>query len=360
MAEETDPESKTEEPTQRRLDEARSKGDVAKSPDLPPWASLSAAVGVLVLAGGMMASNLVNALLPFVAHPEAFDLEHGGAAFVARRAVGAAEPILVTVLFTAALAGVAGNLIQHGFIWAPSKAAPSAQKVSPLAGFKRLFGLDGLVHFFKSVAKVLLISVICWLSLKPRLHQMMGLSEMDPRAMGPFMVEALKSLFFSVLGVLGVGAIVDWLWQRQRFMQRMRMSREEVKEDLRQSEGDPHIKAKLKALRMQRSRRRMMNAVKTATVVVTNPTHFAVALRYDKDTPAPVCVAKGADNVALRIRAMAEENNVPVIEDPPLARALYAAVDLDEVIPQQHFEAVAKIIGFILGVGRKGKRRTAL
>ncbi len=361
MAEDSDPESKTQEPTQRRLEEARRQGDVAKSPDLPPWASMTAAAGVLAISGGWMARNLVTALLPFIAHPDAFSLEHGGAATVARLAVGAAEPVLIIVMVTAGAAGAAGNLIQHGFIWAPSKAAPSIGKISPLAGFKRLFGLDGIVHFLKSIAKVGLIGVVCWMALRPRLAEMAGLTLLDPLAMTPFLIDVLKALFFSVLGVLGVGAIIDWIWQRQRFMQRMRMSREEVKEDLRQSDGDPQVKGKQKQLRMQRARRRMMQKVPTATVVVVNPTHYAVALRYDaQDTPAPICVAKGIDSLALKIKDIAKAHNVPVIEDPPLARALYATVEIEQIIPQQHYEAVAKIIGFILGGGRKAARRTRL
>jgi flagellar biosynthetic protein FlhB len=273
-------------------------------------------------------------------------------------ALGAAWPVLLTVLLTAAAAGAAGNLVQTGFLWAPERIAPNPEKVSPLAGFKRLFGLDGLIHFFKSIAKVALVGVICWLSLKPKLAQLMGLNLIDPLAMGPFLADVLKNLCFSVIGVMGVSAIADWMLQRQRFRQRMRMSREEIKEDLRQSEGDPHVKARQRQLRIQRAKRRIMQNVPTATVVITNPTHFAVALRYDvNEAPAPICVAKGVDSLALRIRQMAEKHNVPVIEDPPLARALYAAVDMDKVIPAQHYEAVAKIIGFILSRGRKAPRR---
>jgi len=158
-----------------------------------------------------------------------------------------------------------------------------------------------------------------------------------------------------VLSVLGVGAALDWLWQRQRFLQRMRMTREELKEDFRQSEGDPHVRARLRQIRYDRARRRMMQNVPKATVVVTNPTHFAIALRYEQgDTPAPICVAKGLDAVALRIKAVAEEHRVPIIEDPPLARALYATVELDEAIPREHYEAVAKVIGFVM---RQAQRR---
>jgi flagellar biosynthetic protein FlhB len=157
-----------------------------------------------------------------------------------------------------------------------------------------------------------------------------------------------------VIALLLAVAGADWLWQRQRFMARMRMTKEEVKEDFKQSEGDPHVKAKQRQKRVEVARRRMMQAVPTATVVIMNPTHYAVALKYEQgEDAAPVCVAKGLDSLALKIRAIAEEAKVPVIEDPPLARALYAAVEVDEMIPPAHYEAVAKIIGFILGVGRR-------
>ena len=138
---------------------------------------------------------------------------------------------------------------------------------------------------------------------------------------------------------------------------RLRMSKEEMKEEHRQSEGDPHVRARQKQIRTERAKRRMMNAVPKATVVVMNPTHFAVALRYGDDTPAPMCVAKGMDSLALKIREVAEAAGVPVIEDPPLARALYATVNMDQTIPREHYEAVAKVIGFVLAAARKRRAR---
>jgi flagellar biosynthetic protein FlhB len=357
MAEDTDPQSKTEQPTQRRLDEARRQGDVAKSPDLPQWASITAVTGVLVLAGGWLSRDLMEALLPFIAHPDGFSLDHGGGQIVMRHAIDAALPVLVVVMGTAAAAGAAGNLIQTGFIWAPGKAKPDFGKISIFAGFKRVFGLDGFVHFGKSLAKAIVIGAVCWMSLKPHVHELENLTLLDPVAMMPFMLGLLKDLLFSVLGVLGVAAIVDWLYQRQRFMQRMRMSREEVKDDMRQAEGDPHVRNRQRQIRLNRSRQRMIQNVPKATVVVMNPTHYAVALRYDaNETPAPLCVAKGMDKIALRIREVAEAHNVPVIEDAPLARALFATVEVEQTIPREHYEAVAKVIGFVLGAGRKRAR----
>ena len=170
----------------------------------------------------------------------------------------------------------------------------------------------------------------------------------------PFCLNILKRLVFATTALLVAIAAGDWLWQRQRFMARMRMSREELKEDFRQSEGDPHIKARQKQIRNERARRRMIQAVPTATMVVMNPTHYAVALKYEAgETAAPMCVAKGMDSLALKIREVAEAAGVPVIEDPPLARALYATVEVDDMIPPAHYEAVAKLIGFILNAGRR-------
>jgi flagellar biosynthetic protein FlhB len=182
---------------------------------------------------------------------------------------------------------------------------------------------------------------------------------MEPVAMLTFAADVLRRLVFAVAIFLLAIAGADWFWQRRRFMERMKMTKEEVKEDFKQSEGDPHIKARQKQLRHSRARRRMIQAVPDATVVVMNPTHYAVALKYDAgETPAPMCVAKGMDSLALKIREVAEAHGVPVIEDPPLARALYAAVDVDEIIPPAHYEAVAKVIGFIMSAGRKVAART--
>ncbi|MBI2250174.1 MAG: EscU/YscU/HrcU family type III secretion system export apparatus switch protein, partial [Brevundimonas diminuta] len=164
------------------------------------------------------------------------------------------------------------------------------------------------------------------------------------------------ALMLSALVFLSLTAGADYLWQRMRFAKRMRMTKEELKEDFKQSDGDPHVKAKLRQIRMQRGRQRMMQAVPDATVIITNPTHYSVALRYepDKGDGAPVCVAKGVDALALRIREVAREHKVPIVENVPLARALYAAVEVDGVIPREHFEAAAKVIGFVM---QQRKRR---
>lgn len=353
MAEDKDGASKTEEATPRKLEEARKKGDVAKTADMAPLLSLTAAFGVMAVAGGYLMRNLATDLLPFIQHPHEIPVI-GGGSYIVRQAMESAALPLLAILIAASFAGVFGNVIQHGFLWATEKLKPDWKKVSPLAAIKRIYGIDGLVEFLKSLLKISAVGFVAWMVLKPRFLEMSGMSALTPMAILPMCGEILRALFISVLCLMAVTAGSDWLWQRYRFSQRMKMTKEELKQDHKNSEGDPFIKAKLRQQRMERSRRRMMQAVPTATMVVMNPTHYAVALYYKAgETAAPRCVAKGLDALALKIRAVAEEANVPVIEDPPLARALYAAVDVDEVIPTAHYEAVAKIIGFIMNKGRR-------
>jgi flagellar biosynthetic protein FlhB len=345
--------SKTEDPTPRKLSQARERGDVPKTPDLSPFAILTGVSAAVLFGGEWLARGLTEALIPYLAHPHDIAVDGHGGVGVLRAAVFAAAPVLAVVFGVAMLCGLAGNLSQTGFMFTAEKLKPDLKKLSPLAGLKRVFGPDGLMQFVKSLVKVALTGVLGWVILQPYLPKLANLPAVDPMALLPFAVEILKRLVFSVAALALVIAGADWLWQRQRFMKRMRMSRTEVKDDYKQTEGDPHIKARQKQIQFTRAKQRMMQAVPDATVVIMNPTHYAVALKYDaEETAAPLCVAKGLDSLALKIRAIAEEAGVPVIEDPPLARALYAAVEVDDMIPPAHYEAVAKIIGFILNAAQ--------
>ena len=357
MAEDADNDSKTEEPSAKKLSDARAKGDVAKSADVPQLASLIGAVSVILMAGGWLTRDLSAALVPFIAQAGQMDLSSGGAVVIARKAILAALPPLVLVMLTTAAFGVIAHVAQTGFMLTAEKIKPDFKKLDLIKGMGRLFGIDGLVQFAKSALKFIVTGIIAWFVLKPHASEVVNLVGMDPGAMIPEAMKLASKLFFAVILLLTLTAGFDWFWQRQRFMKRMRMTLQEVKDEYKQSDGDPHIKAKRRQIQMQRSRQRMMQAVPKATVVIMNPTHYAVALKYEAgETPAPLCVAKGMDELALKIRAVAEEHGVPVLEDAPLARALYAAVDVDEEIPTEHFEAVAKVIGFIMN-GKKPKPR---
>ncbi len=354
MSDTNDAASKTEEPTGRKIQQARERGEVVKTPDLASLASLVAAASVITLAGGWLSRNLMAQLTPFLSSPDSMSFVGGGGLHIGRMAVMAAAPVVGAVMLVTCAAGVAANLLQTGFVFSPEKLEINLSKLSPLEGFKRVFGLDGFVQFLKSLLKVTLTALLAWWVLNPHLRDLEQLSAMDPVAMIAFSLDVLKRLVFAVGAFLLVVAGGDWFWQRQRFLKRLRMTKEEVKEEFKQTEGDPHIKARQRQIRNDRARRRMIQSVPEATVVVMNPTHFAVALKYDtNEAPAPMCVAKGMDSLALKIREVAEAHGVPVLEDPPLARALYASVEVDEVIPPAHYEAVAKIIGFILNAGRE-------
>lgn len=355
MAEGADPESKTEEATPRKLEDARKKGDVAKSMDVGSAASLLGAAAVLLGAGGYFATSMAEQLLPFIASPHAMigGLEAGAGVEIGAQALWAITPFLAAVMLATIIGGAGGNLAQSGLLFTADKMKPQWERVSPMAGFKRIFGPDGLVQFIKTFLKLLAVGAICWFVLKPHVREFENLAAMSPAAILPFARDLAIALMASALVFLSFTAGADYLWQRYRFAERMKMTKEELKEDYKQSEGDPHVKAKLKQIRAQRSRQRMMQNVPTATVIVTNPTHYSVALRYEKGDAAPVCVAKGVDALALRIREVAREHSVPIVENVPLARALYAAVDVDETIPRDHFEAAAKVIGFVLQSRKK-------
>jgi flagellar biosynthetic protein FlhB len=360
MANTHDAASRTEEATPRRLEEARKEGDVPKSAELAQVCALAGAFGAIAIGGGALGRNLAAALTPFIAHPESIELQGQAGVAVAWRIMSAAAPALATVLGAAMLGGVGGNVVQHGVLFTTAKLKPDLSKLSPAQGFQRLFGVDGLVGFLRSMMKIVLVAAVAWWVIAPHVGELPGLIGLAPIGLLGYVADVGKSLMLAVISFLAVLAIIDFVWQRQRFMNRMRMTKEELKEDYKQTEGDPRVKARQRQIRMDRARRRMIQQVPKATVVVANPTHFAVALRYEQgQTPAPECVAKGLDAIALRIREAAEAAGVPVVEDPPLARALYGAVEVDQIIPPQHYEAVAKIIGFILA-GRRRVRARAL
>jgi flagellar biosynthesis protein FlhB len=357
VAEEKDQESKTEEATPRKLDEARKKGDVAKTPDLASWLSLMGASAVILIGGGWFTSRMAAELIPFLAQPHAMvDALHAGAGVeIGARAIWSTVPLLGAIALATIVGGAGGNLAQSGFLFTGEKIKPKLEKISPLKGAKRIFGPDGLVQFIKTFLKLVAIVSIAWVVLKPHTREMEAMAAMSPAAILPMARDLAVAIIGATLAFLGVTAFADFLWQRHRFAKRMRMTREELKDDYKQAEGDPHVKAKLKQIRAQKGRQRMIQNVPDATVIVTNPTHYSVALKYEpgKDA-APLCVAKGVDALALKIREVAREHEVPIIENVPLARALYATVEVDEVIPREHFEAAARVIGFVLN---RRKRR---
>lgn len=354
MAEDQDKEQQTEEPTQKKLEQAREQGDTIKSTEVATFVLLGGGALAIAMFGQYTTVGLAKALAVFLEQPEAMSVDGAGLASLTRGLFVQLAIALAPMLGMLMLAALAGHLVQGRPTFNPSKIVPDISKISPMAGFKRLFGLEGWVNLLKGLAKMAVVGMAMWTQLWPERNHMEFMLNQTAAQMVGEMSHLLFKVLLAALSALAVIAGFDYFFQRIQFMKRNRMSKQDIKEEYKQNEGDPHIKSKIRQLRQERSRKRMMTAVPTATVVIMNPTHYAVALKYESGKmAAPVCVAKGVDALALRIRAVAEENDVAVIENPPLARALHAVVEIDEPVPPEHFKAVAQVIGYVLRL--KGK-----
>jgi flagellar biosynthetic protein FlhB len=340
--------SKTEDPAQKKLDDAHKRGDVVKSQEVNNWFMIAGSGLLFSLMAAPTTTGLANSLKTLVANADEFEI--GGPAlnaFFASLAVTiltvALVPLTVLMVF-----GIAANLVQHRPLLSLEPITPKFSKISPIQGGKRLFSRDALVNFAKGLIKLGVVGGVVFAVMwgdRDRLEMMVTL---DPGALLPAFQEMGLKIFGAVLAIVTVIALADYVYQRQRWWTRLKMTVQEVRDEYKQMEGDPKIKGRIKSIRNERSRRRMMANVPNATVVITNPTHFAVALKYDRSMAAPLCLAKGADDVAFRIRELAKEHKIPIVENPPLARALFASVDIDESIPTEHFKAVAQVIGFVM------------
>ncbi|HEY0266053.1 MAG TPA: flagellar biosynthesis protein FlhB [Rhizomicrobium sp.] len=348
MADEQDKSQQTEEPTAKRLEQARENGDVVKSTEVTAFVLLAGGTLAIAMFGKQVALGLAGNLTMFLEQPDLMAVDGNGIASMARLLLAQLAMVLAPFFAVMMAASVAGHVLQGRPSLNPDKLLPDFSKVSPLAGFKRMFGLEGWMNLVKGLAKIAVVGIAIWTQLWPERG---GLESILMQATSDVVGDMTRLLFkvlMTALAALAVIAGADYFWQRLQFFKRNRMSKQEIKEEYRQNEGDPAIKAKIRQLRHERARKRMMARVPEATVVIMNPTHYAVALQYQSGRmAAPICVAKGVDALALRIRAVAEENDVPVVENPPLARALHAAIEIDDPVPPEHFKAVAQVIGYV-------------
>jgi flagellar biosynthetic protein FlhB len=261
-------------------------------------------------------------------------------------------------LLLLALAAIAGNMVQHRLVWSAESLKPKFSKISPAAGAKRIFGKQAVANFAKGLFKVVALGVVMMAILWPERHRLESMLRFDPAAILGVTTNLTVHLLGAVVAMLAVVAIGDYLFQYRQWFERQKMSLQEMKEEFKQSEGDPHIKGRIRQLRQARMKKRMMAAVPKASVIITNPTHYAVALSYERGMSAPVCVAKGVDTLAFKIREIAEAHDIPIVENVALARALHATVEIDDEIPVEHYHAVAEIIGYVMGLkrGLSGRR----
>jgi flagellar biosynthetic protein FlhB len=352
--EDADESQKTEDPSERKLGKARGEGNVPMSQEVRNVLML---FGIMIILAGMatfVSSRLLPILTPYVenVHAIAVDEESIRALFLdlgLRVGVLMAFPFALLIIV-----GILGSVSQVGWMFTWSRLKPNLTFLNPLAGLKRMFSVMSLIELLKSTIKVALIGLLLWFILVPKRGILNQVPDLEPLQIIELIRGYVLNLVIYLLIIYVFMASADWWYQRWNYKKKLRMTKQEVKEEHKDTEGDPKVKAKQASLRMQRARVRMLMAVPKSTVVITNPTHYAVALHYEmEEMQAPVVVAKGIDFLALRIRELAETNEVPIVENPPLARALYAAVEVDQAISPELYKPVAEVIGYVMRLKKK-------
>lgn len=349
MSESVDQDSKTEEATPRKIEDSIGKGNVPFSREAPIFASLLAMLTAALFLMRESGGRLVVALEQFIENPAGWSLESDSDAAllfgtVARDlAIFLLPPVAVLMV-----AGLVSSLIQNPVSFVGERIRPQSSRLSLGKGWKRIFGMHGQVEFLKSLFKFGAIGAITFIVVSSEQGRILNAMLIEPGSLPELVLGIALRLLAAACVATVVLMAVDLVWSRLSWLRELRMTRQEVKEEYKQSDGDPIVKARQRSLARDRLRKRMMASVPRATIVIANPTHYAVALRYERaEGGAPVVVAKGQDLIALKIRKIAEEHGIPVIEDKPLARALCKSVEVNMMIPAEFYQAVAQLIHFI-------------
>jgi flagellar biosynthetic protein FlhB len=345
---------KTEKPTPQRLKKARKDGQIPRTQELGTWLGAAAASVLLPMLVGNAydsAQELFMQVGSVAKHPETEAIS---------RLMGQALTAFLTTLLPMALAmmlvGTLASAAQGGITVSGKGMKPTLQKFNPVPGFKRMFGTQGLWEAIKALIKTIALAVVI-ITTSSKAQELVSASGALPLSQITSVFAESAVLMFRVVGITGlVIAIADYLVVRKKMMSKLKMSQYEIKQEYKQSEGDPYVKAQRRSTQLSMSRNRMMSDIKDADVLLVNPTHVAVALKYQADKGAPRVVAKGAGEVAAKLRAMAEEARVPMVQDIPLARALHASCDLGQEVPAQLFTAVARVLAFVMQLNSRGVR----
>jgi len=355
--EEQDEAQKTEDPTPKKLEEARKQGNIPLSREVNNWLVLLAGTLVVAALTPVMFRQLFDVLKFYIEKSYAVPGTPGGMKIALGDGMMEIMFILAMPFLVFVLAAFIGPFSQVGVLFAPKSIKPSLSKISPIKGFKRLFSMRSLMEFAKGIAKIALVAVVGVIILYPFYGALERTIDIPVAALLDQMRILVVRLMIGVLIIMGIVAVIDLVYQRNEHNKKMRMTKQEVKDEYKQTEGDPLVKGKLRQLRAEKARQRMMQAVPQADVIITNPTHYSIALKYDTATmDAPLCIAKGIDEVAMRIREVAKEHDIVLYENVPLARALYDSVDIDESIPPEHFKAVAEVISYVFKLKGKLKK----
>jgi flagellar biosynthetic protein FlhB len=353
-----DKDSKTEDPTGKKIQDAENKGNVAISPEVAIFSSTLAFYMYLVFFLPKNSAHLAEILKNLLEHPEQWSIQTSSdlVSICGYLLLQSAYFMLpAAVLFMSM--GLIASVGQHMPSFVLERIRPQFSRVSPVAGFKRLFSLNGLVHFGKSLFKTVVAGMIMYMVLRNEYFKLLDSIFSDPQTVFPILVRIIKKMVIVVLSCAFLVAAADIFWTRHQWFSNLKMTKQEIKDEMKQSQGDPVVKARQRSIARDRARKRMISNVPRATLIITNPTHYAVALRYvAQESEAPIVVAKGQDLVALRIREIAQENGIPIFEDAPLARSMFAQVSVDSVIPSVFYKAVAELIHRIYAGRRQNKR----
>ncbi len=349
IAEDDDEASKTEEPSERKISKAKEEGDIAISQDAKSFIMLLGMLFVIWLVLPLMFKWFYMFSLKFVENPDAIPTDSRHIRLLLYNTVIALMKILGIPFAIFMVLGIFASVAQTGFVYAPKKLEPNWNKLNIFAAMTQFINMKKIVESLKGIIKITVIAFIGVLVIRPYLEKVNLMPGMETMAILSFIHKIVVLLIFTVVIAVLVIAVADYAYQKYQHLKKLRMTKQEVKDEYKQMEGDPLVKSRIRQVRMERARHRMMDAVPRADVVIVNPTHYAVALEYKMEKmDAPVVVAKGLDNLALRIREIAEEHDIPIVENPPLARALFASVELDQSIPAEHFKAVAEVIGYVM------------
>lgn len=359
MAEAGDDSQKTEEPTSRKLSQARERGQVAQSQEIK---HLFVLVGALMLVGvfaPIASRHMVEGLYGFLSNLHRIRTDAGSLQQMLAQGIGDVTLVLAVPLIMFIVLAIAASVVQFGFLFQTESMKPELSKLNPLSGVKRLFSMRSLTELLKGIVKISIVAVAAFLVLRPEMGGLDSLPGTDAESIISRVWELSLHVLIAVTAVMAAVAMADFIYQKHTFLKQQRMTKQEVRDEHKQSEGDPLVKGRIRRIRMQRARKRMMAAVPTADVVVTNPTHFAIAMEYKPELmAAPKVVAKGVDHVAMKIRELAAEHGIAIVENPPLARALYRNVEVDEYIPPEHYKAVAEVISYVFKIQQRAMPRT--
>jgi flagellar biosynthetic protein FlhB len=345
----TSSEDKTEEATEKKIGDARTSGNVPHSREASVFMSLGATLIVVSLVIKENTGPLVDVMTQVFASPDRFPLNTPAdlmalMSVIIEAAAKFVLPTVVILIVSGLVAAFSQGVPQIAF----SRIAPSFSKLSPVAGLKRMFGLDGVINFGKNLLKLMIVGVVAYMVLHGDFETLVQTIFIDPMKMGPMVEDMIARLLSGCCVAYAIVTGADIAWSRLKWRRDLRMTKQEIKDEMKAAEGDPIFKAKRRSIAMDRHRRRMMAAVPRATVVIANPTHYAIALRYVREEGgAPLVIAKGQDLIALKIREIAEANGIPVIEDKALARSMYDHVEVSKMIPAEFYKAVAEIIHYL-------------